>query len=237
MEGENEPLLQGSLVFEPKSQEERERINAFREGYQAYRRGEAKGARGEFTARALRLRLQEEKTRTFNKVVSTKVICFNCGANLYLIGSVYFLDSIIAANPGTGAWLFIIGSVFYTIGSFLDLSREIFVLRGFRAFRRRSQASSARNILYRLSELGAIATPKQVHINVGLLRTNGTHVAFAEKADSAIKRRERKLDRVQKEGAALEESESKLQLLIAVVYFISCSVRVASLFRVLQLWG
>jgi len=50
-----------------------------------------------------------------------KLLCYNIGALSFLVGSVLFLHSLLAACPDAGAWFMEVGSVAYTAGTLLDL--------------------------------------------------------------------------------------------------------------------
>ena len=84
--------------------------------------------------------------RAFNIGVVVKVGLYNMGAVLFLLGSVWFLESLIEFDPGWGAWMFVAGSVCYTLGAGYDCLTAYIAVRG--AVRRAQQAGLHVDLLW-----------------------------------------------------------------------------------------
>ena len=157
--------------FPIEDEEERKKVDEFRLNYQNYRRGDARGAKGEFTSKTMRpVRDREETTRLFNTLVAIKVLLFNIGAALYQVGSIFFIETLFEGSPGLGGWFFVAGSALYTLGAAQDAFTAIVVLKGFRAAEAAHDKKARFRIIKRIAELGGLANAQQVHMNAGVLR-------------------------------------------------------------------
>jgi len=231
------------LLFEGTSSEE---VLEYRKNYQKYRMGASRGAKGELNAEAMRRRRREaeekEQTRlqrneqavkTFNAWTAVKVASFNAGAALYIAGSVMFIQPLLKDYPGVGGWLFVVGSVFYTLGAGIDLRTVLLIQRGFAsALKTGVKRVQRREVLLRLVSLGAFAnTPLQIHQNAGTLPSEmplsgdaldrlTPHFGVA----SSRKERFKQIEMAVIAGVQEEAKKMQLAAFTAATYLVSCSV-------------